>query len=637
MTFSRLLSQADIQLCTNPTGVLRLLHKLGYAVGSGTVALPKTEIGFAPADAASIRFVYLLADQEQLLQVILFEMETTALERLRSLAANFLSRGGHYLLIATDDYRRIIFVNPRRDGGKVKVRKLVVDRLHPTRHDLDVLEGLAVGEREPDELYLAHCDAFDVEQVTTRFYREYARLFRRVETTLKEQNRGVALFYEPEKLHAFAQRLLGRVMFLYFIQKKGWLAGDPRFLTNQYTVKARNEGNFYALVLEPLFFDILNRRRPNDESTWGSIPYLNGGLFERDYDFLLYLPNSLFDPESDAGILGFFNNYNFTVAEETPVDREVAVDPEMLGRVFENMMEEQERGRSGTFYTPRPIVHYMCREALLGYLEEQTRLERGLLLAQFDEDNQQILSVAQAGLVERALDSVRVLDPAVGTGAFLLGVLHELVALKRACYRARRVEVGRASALTAEWKKAFIADSLYGVDIKAEAIEIARLRLWLSLVVDLERDQVEPLPNLDYKLRAGNSLIETFDGEAVLPETPHLSALVQSNLPGVEVIAQQIGLGFDESERSRQTLAEMKEQYFVAQTKERREELRRRIEAQERALVLAALDEKLAAIETRMKQLVGRGSLVNWQGMAKERQEMEALANRQAALGDLAD
>jgi len=630
----RHLSLEDVHLCKDPPALLRLFSKLGYQVEDEAVPLPKTEIGFSPADARAIHSLYLLADQAGQLQVVLFELEEVALARLRSLAGNFLNRGGNYLLVATTDYRRLTVVNPRREGGRVKIRKLVVDTHHPTRHDLDVLEALAADGRDPEALYRAQCEAFDVDRVTNRFYQEYAGLFRRVEQTIRQNARGIQEFNEPAYLHAFTQRLLGRIMFLYFIQKKGWLAGDPRFLTNQYRATLHDDGNYYARVLEPLFFDTLNRRRPHDESRWGSIPYLNGGLFERGYDFLLRLPNELFDSGSDNGILGFFNNYNFTVAEDTPAEQEVAVDPEMLGKVFENMMGERERGKTGTFYTPRSIVHYMCREALLGYLQEQTGLERDLLLAQFDEDvgatrESPLLTVRQANAVERALDQVRALDPAVGTGAFLVGVLHELVTLKRACYRARGVHVPRSSSLVAGWKRQFIAEALHGVDIKSEAIEIARLRLWLSLVVDLDRDQVEPLPNLDYKLMVGDSLLETLDSEPILVD-------VQPGVEGMPAPGTQLGLGLTRTEQAQADLATLKEACFVAETKEERDALRTEIEAQERALVLAALEEKLGDVDTRVKQLVGQGSKVNWQGMAREKRELKRLAGRKAQLSDLA-
>lgn len=638
MPTPRHLTLEDLHLAQSPQGLLNLFGRLGYSVEREVIPLDKNDIGFAPADSAAIKRLFLLADEGGQMQVILFELEEAALTRIRSLAGNLLARGGNYLMVATQDYRRVIFVNPRREAGTVKIRKLVVDTSHPTRHDLDVLEGLALRHGSgqvpnPDEIFAAQCAAFDVEKVTDRFYREYAALFRRVETALRENNRGVRAFYEAQELHAFAQRLLGRMMFLFFIQKKGWLAGDARFLVNQFRLAAGEQRNYYATVLEPLFFETLNQRRPNNESRWGKIPYLNGGLFEKDYDFLLYLPNELFDPHSDGGVLGFFHNYNFTVAEDTPAEQEVAVDPEMLGKVFENMMEERERGKSGTFYTPRPIVHYMCREALLGFLTERTGLRRELLAAQFDDAPAEPLTLSDAHLIEAALDTVRVLDPAVGTGAFLVGILHELVSLRLACEQAKGASVPRSSAKAAEWKRQFISNALYGVDIKPEAIEIAKLRLWLSLVVDLELKYVEPLPNLDYKLRVGNSLLETVEGEPILVDVVEAGSAVggQQSLPWMGK-PKQLGLGMEASAQARQGLAELKARFFAAQEREERQRLRARIEAQERALVLKALDEKLAQIDTRLDALVKKGSQVNWRGLAREQKEMETLAARKARL-----
>ena len=457
---ARCLTLEDLHLCKSPEQLLQIFNKLGYRTEPEIVPLAKSQIGFAPADAAAIRRLALLADHGQL-QIILFELDEVAMQRLRSLTGNLLARGGNYLLVATQDYRQIVFVNPRREAGKVKIRKLVVDTFHPTRHDLDVLESLLVTDNDPEELFQAQCAAFDVEKVTNSFYKEYAEIFKRVQEEIEQNNKGVRDFYDPDKLHAFTQRLLGRLMFLYFIQKKGWLAGDTHFLNTLYQDVQLDEGNYYRQALEPLFFETLNKRRSQDRSPWGRIPYLNGGLFERDYDpekMILYLPNKLFDPNEKDSVLTFFNNYNFTVAEDTPVEQEVAVDPEMLGKVFEKMMEAMDRGKSGTFYTPRPVVHYMCREALLGYLEEQTRLSRSLLAAQFEEEPNPLLTVPQARKVESALDSLRVLDPAVGTGAFLVGILHELINLKRACYKAQRVEVSQSSGVVAGWKRDFISD-----------------------------------------------------------------------------------------------------------------------------------------------------------------------------------
>ncbi len=636
----------DLRLARDPERVLTLFRKLAYRVEPEPVPLDPTDLEFP--DRAGIHRCFLIADHPQPpgLQVFLFELDDTRMANLRLLARDLLARPGHYLFVVapgTPPYARLVFVHPRRVGdGRVGIRKLVLDPAHPTRHDLDVLEGIAADglADDPDGLYLRQAEAFDVERLTNRFYRAYADLFRRTVERVRKTNRGHRVLATPEGARLFTQRLLHRLLFLYFLQRKGWLAGDPRFLTSWYrrVIRADPPGNVWRDLLRPLFFETLNRRRLNDASPWGEIPYLNGRLFEPvppDTDETVFLPNDLFDPRDLEGLLGFLNGYNFTVAEDTPLEQEVALDPELLGKVFENLLEEAERGQTGTFYTPRPIVHYLARRALWLYLKEQTGLPDDRLAAIFAADEGEdaaVLRPYEADKIEHALDRLRVLDPAVGSGAFLMGMLHELVALRRACYRARGVEVPRGSSLVAKWKREFIAHSLYGVDIKPEAVEIARLRLWLSLVVDLARDQVEPLPNLDYKLMVGDSLLETVDGEPILTELPAGG----DSLPGVYVEPVQLGLGMGEADRARADLVALKERYFAAEEKAERDRLRAQIEAQERAVVLAALEEKLADIDTRMQRLVARGSQVNWRGMRREKRELERLAQRKARLTDLA-
>ena len=643
---ARHLALEDLRLARDPAHVLTIFRKLAYRVEPDLVPLDPADLEFP--DRAGIHRCFLLADHPQPpgLQVFLFELDSTRMANLRLLARDLLARPGHYLFVAVPGgppYSRLVFVHPRRVGdGRVGIRKLVLDPAHPTRHDLDVLEGIAADglADDPDALYLRQARAFDVERLTNRFYRAYADLFHRTVERVREANRGHPVLAAPEGARAFTQRLLHRLLFLYFLQRKGWLAGDPRFLTTWHrrVVRADPPGNVWRDLLRPLFFETLNRRRPGDVSPWGDIPYLNGRLFEPvgpDTDAGVFLPNALFDPRDPEGLLGFLNGYNFTVAEDTPLEQEVALDPELLGKVFENLLEEAERGQTGTFYTPRPIVHYLARRALWLYLKEQTGLPDDRLEIAFSEDDRgdtALLRPHEADKIERALDRVRVLDPAVGSGAFLVGMLHELIALRRACYRARGVEVPRGSSLVAKWKRDFIAHSLYGVDIKPEAVEIARLRLWLSLVVDLARDQVEPLPNLDYKLMVGDSLLETVDGEPILTELPAGG----DSLPGAYVEPVQLGLGMGEADRARADLAALKERYFAAEDKAERDDLRARIEAQERAVMLAALKEKLADVDARMQQLVDKGSKVNWRGMRREKRELEHLAQRKARLTDLA-
>lgn len=238
--------------------------------------------------------------------------------------------------------------------------------------------------------------AFSIEKVTDEFFSQYKDLYLK----LSEQIKGQSLFKKgtieenAQVVARFAKKLLGQIVFLYFLQKKGWLGvsqtgkwgtGPRRFMAEQFQRIIANGGNYYNDFLQYLFYEALARERrhqtdPDFYARFGcKIPFLNGGLFEADYDWqsiALSLPNELFRNEENnkagdtgTGILDVFERYNFTIKEDEPLEKEVAVDPEMLGKVFENMLEITERKSKGAFYTPREIVHYMCQESLIHYLD----------------------------------------------------------------------------------------------------------------------------------------------------------------------------------------------------------------------------------------------------------------------------
>ncbi|NVM30014.1 MAG: Eco57I restriction-modification methylase domain-containing protein [Candidatus Helarchaeota archaeon] len=247
------------------------------------------------------------------------------------------------------------------------------------------------------------------------------------------------------------------------------------------------------------------------------------------------MPNPFFDPKSDDGLLGFLNNYNFTIEEDTPLDIEVALDPEMLGKIFENLLEEDERKKSGTYYTPRPVVHFICQTTLIEQLYERTDISKDLLKDLFNEttleaffDKKEKLTPKKARKIDDELSEIKILDPAVGSGAFLIAMLQNLMFARRRCKKVLGESVTRGTTVFSQWKLEFIKRCLYGVDIKPEAIEIAKLRFWLSLVVDMEREHVQPLPNLDYNLMVGDSLIEELSGEGFFTES-ELSARTLTN------------------------------------------------------------------------------------------------------------
>lgn len=609
------------------------------------------ELELDEVDVASVNRAYVVSNLDNH-AVYLYEVDDLRQTRLRGLAWNALQRGTA-LLVVTRDYRELVFAHPRFVGNptksNVRVDKLKMIVSDPTRHDLDTLNAIHAHRRTGQQVYEAQAEAFNVTKITKRFYDEYKVHYDLAREAIRRYNRGIPEFQnadQEDKLHAFTQRLLGRLMFLYFLQRKGWLGGQKRFLSDQFidTVR-RHAGEFrgdqetfyyYTEVLEPLFFETMNTRRLDNATRWPSvrIPYLNGGLFDksRDPEGLIVLPDSLFDPNSSDGLLAFFNRYNFTIADDTPLEQDVAVDPEMLGKVFENMLEERDRGQTGSFYTPRTIVSYMCQEALAGYLEESANIPRDTTRAQFDPDTDVTLTAEEAQRMSAALDTLTVLDPAVGSGSFLIGMLGEIILLRRACASALGVEV--TPAMVADWKEAIIRDTLYGVDIKPEAIEIAQLRLWLALVVDQTIEQARPLPNLDYKLMAGNSLIETIDGEPVL--TDSAQALLGGDSDAMALsspVKTQLSLGMFDSQKERVKLDEMRQQFFNATPEERRG-LRAEITTQERKIVYSSLKEKAEALQQKIDML---GKMAGQAGGRLGRTDQRKLEDASAKLTRFTD
>ena len=238
------------------------------------------------------------------------------------------------------------------------------------------------------------------------------------------------------------------------------------------------------------------------ESIFGDVPFLNGGLFEQsdlDNRSGVIVPDTVIEPI----LTDLFDTFNFTVMESTPFDIEVAVDPEMLGKVFEELVTE--RHDSGSYYTPRPVVWFMCREALKGYLENQ---ETGLTVESIsrfvDERDASDISLTAARKISEALDNIAVVDPACGSGAYLLGMMQELEDLQRALYSEHLRMTARD---LYDQKLHIIRRNLYGVDNDEFAINIAMLRMWLSLSIEYDGDKPEPLPNLDFKVVCGDSLL----------------------------------------------------------------------------------------------------------------------------------
>ena len=387
-------------------------------------------------------------------------------------------------------------------------------------------------------------EAFSVEKLSKAFFDEYKKHYGIFcDFMVSKPNIRQTIFNGDEKgIRDFNKKFLGRIVFLYFIQKKGWLGvplkedwgnGDFNFLTKQYE-NFRNKDLFYKDFLSILFFETLNTKRKEDifnfdnaqfilkNTSLVKIPFLSGGLFDEDDKkqrgiiFPANLIKSLFD---------FFNQYNFTIYEDSPNDHTVAVDPEMLGHIFENLLEDNKD--KGAFYTPKEIVHYMCQESLIEYLctsleiEDENKEKEAITLLLKKKELDPILKPEIKNL-NKALDSVKICDPAIGSGAFPMGLLHEIFTAKQTLHT---FEHGNTKTFDASAVKLnIIQNSIYGVDIEKGAVDIARLRFWLSLIVDEEKPQA--LPNLDYKIIVGNSLVsklrdDIIDIDWTLNETSH--------------------------------------------------------------------------------------------------------------------
>lgn len=322
-----------------------------------------------------------------------------------------------------------------------------------------------------------------------------------------------AVFDNPLKsMRDYVKKLMGRLVFLQFLQKKGWLGvkqnaawgtGDSEFMLNLFN-NSKYQDDFIEKVLEPLFNDI-NTKRENDLVTDANvgvgikIPFLNGGLFERDKEdeTVIKLPSRYFEK-----LFEFFGQYNFTIDENDPNDTEVGVDPEMLGRIFENLLEDNKD--KGAFYTPKEIVRYMCSESLVAYLQTdvEDESEKESVRKFVSLHDVALLTDAMKSAVRKKLVDVKICDPAIGSGAFPIGLLNELFACM--------VAIDGEQANRAEIKKHIIQNNIYGVDIEKGAVDIARLRFWLSLIVD--ENTPHALPNMDFKIMQGNSLLEQYEG-----------------------------------------------------------------------------------------------------------------------------
>ena len=422
-------------------------------------------------------------------------------------------------------------------------------------------------------------DAFQVKPVTEDFYKDYKDAFHTLTNELRRKD------LEIENADRYAHMTLNRLMFFYYLQKKGWI-GDRkdfvRWFHDQYEDSDR-EGVFHKEWLSSLFFDGMNSPEggeisadlpSNVESAVAGLPYMNGGLFqpteEDDCDTFLS------DSALKSVIEEFLEQYNFTVTEESPYDIDVAVDPAMLGKIYESLIAEQERGQAGIFYTPRVEVDLMCRMALYEQFCDHANdpdVEGKERIVEFIFTEPQKWDAESSGeteQLENILHELRIVDPACGSGAFLVGMKQVLT------------ELYRKLGTTPDYhlKEQIVNENLYGVDIKDWAVRVAEFRLWLSLVEsEDELPEQEPvLPNFSFKLVDGDSIVQTINGEPI---------------PFDQLVREATGDVYQQLEH----VIDLKSKHFYGESDLGEEE----IEKEQRELLIRYIDQKVESLESETK------------------------------------
>lgn len=558
-------------------------------------------------------------------------------------------------------------------------------------------------------------DVFSVEAVTNEFFKLYCEKFHQ----LREHLEANEDFVEEAKQHnftaaQFTKKLMGQIVFLYFLQKKGWLGvnalpktmtekeyknaffargvksrtllpiaykqnpsdgmfhlmkeglnlnnedetilaqcvkgqpwgtGPHNFMRKLFETAMKKEANFFDDYLEPLFYNALNVNRGEqgyDPILHCRIPFLSGGLFEpidgyewKYNDFAI--PNEVFsnridnNPRTGDGILDIFDRYNFTMSEDEPLEREAAIDPEMLGKVFENLLDVDDRKSKGAFYTPREIVHYMCQESLINYLTREINVSEvavrdfilygdfmkgedtvkekrqgngNLYISEelYKLDNNGNVVINKLIDMDKALAEVRVADPAVGSGAFPLGMLNEIVRARQniSAYYSITMNPNQIRLMYSMERSPYalkyqtIKNCIYAADIEPSAVDIAQLRLWLSLVIDDEinpnadpNNPLEghrnptPLPNLECNILCGNSLIEEFEG---------IKLINQDELLGTAAAGDQTNIWGDSFSNILPRLIEAQDRLFRCDDTNKKHEILNEISANKDMIILSQME-----------------------------------------------
>ncbi|PKP60891.1 MAG: hypothetical protein CVT88_01680 [Candidatus Altiarchaeales archaeon HGW-Altiarchaeales-1] len=512
--------------------LFKLLNYPGKVLFNTSSKRKKETFDFKKDDAQRIKEIYSILSFDENLPVFLLETNTLTPSFIRSVTTTFDRQYLHFLLIFASDYSEVVFVFPKREKTenskfpKLKITKLIIDKNEIHYTDVQTLSDIYFEKEENwRDVWRKWNKSFSVERVTESFFKKYKEIFFTLRDELIKQN------ISRKESHEFTLQFLNRIMFIYFISRKRWLE-HPRFIgwiwSSYKKLNKYSSEEFYEKWIRQVFFKAFNNRSneitglPEDVTkVISNSPYLNGGLFRQNNldDLKIKITDRMFEK-----IFDFFEKYNFTIKEDMPLESEVAVDPQMIGYVYESLAnvadEIYDRNDFGIFYTPRIEVDFMCRRSLVEYLSkhlpEVPKEKFYHLIFDLPEEKEKIEEwFAKEKLwrkLEETLDNLSVVDPACGSGAFLVGMLNVVAEIYRMIYK----HMDR-NLTDFQLKNRIIQYSLYGVDVMPWAIHAAELRLWLQIIVETnfkkEELRKDPLlPNLNLNLRIGDSLVQEIGG-----------------------------------------------------------------------------------------------------------------------------
>jgi hypothetical protein len=431
---------------------------------------------------------------------------------------------GTFLQTRIENEITFVRVEDRLSSGDVdidfdlRIFKLDMTDIEPFY--LDYLDELTVDQQDDlNRLRDRVEETFSLKAVTKRFYEEFGEIFQEtLQTAIHD------LDTDATDKGSYTQLVVNRILFLMFVQEKGWLDRNTTYVQDRYEdVRGDDTKHVYHDFFEPLFFDALNDPNQTEFDELGTIPYFNGGLFEKeDYEDEVSIDEEFFDalldPEEDPNThepQGFLRRYKISLSESNPSEQQLVVDPEFIGRIFEMFMQSEERSEKGAFYTPKPITQYMAKNALKHYLFEDYA-DNDEAIIQLVANNEVPSSLDENTLsgIRKKLKNVRIVDPAVGSGAFIIAIIEELVGITETLNNSLGITED-----TYDLKEEYIATSLYGVDIDSSGIELCKFRVWLHLMQDLPADldtfiannEKYALPNLGLKFFVGNSLVGDYE------------------------------------------------------------------------------------------------------------------------------